>query len=278
MSEGRPSERRMYSDANCAWEALRSRCGVRPEQVVLYGQSIGTVPTVDLAARVPCAGVVLHSPLTSGIRVACSGTRRTWCCDSFARYADCCSCTIYDIYSATTTPAPTTSSYTWRLENCTRDFGEFGLKPLRPPGSLLGSNSKAQRRDMRSCLFLCYWDAAWNASPTPSISTLGSARLILRCISVFSFLFRWATKIPYSLVTLCSARRRCRRCSAASRLPHPLSAIRYSSEHSARHYCGAIKSIRLLLAVGAEHSTAEHTSVQLRLATQEYNLLYCTVQ
>lgn len=94
MSEGRPSERRMYSDANCAWEALRSRCGVRPEQVVLYGQSIGTVPTVDLAARVPCAGVVLHSPLTSGIRVACSGTRRTWCCDSFARYADCSSCKI----------------------------------------------------------------------------------------------------------------------------------------------------------------------------------------
>ena len=38
MSEGRPSERRMYSDANCAWEALRMRCGVRPEQVVLYGQ------------------------------------------------------------------------------------------------------------------------------------------------------------------------------------------------------------------------------------------------
>ena len=42
----------------------------------------GTVPTVDLASKYDCAGVVLHAPLMSGMRVAFN-TSRTWCCDAF---------------------------------------------------------------------------------------------------------------------------------------------------------------------------------------------------
>lgn len=47
--------------------------------------SLGTVPTVDLASRLKdcCAACVLHSPLTSGMRVAFPETNRTWCCDAF---------------------------------------------------------------------------------------------------------------------------------------------------------------------------------------------------
>ena len=41
------------------------RYGIRPENVIVYGQSIGTVPSVDLASRYESAAVVLHSPLTS---------------------------------------------------------------------------------------------------------------------------------------------------------------------------------------------------------------------
>lgn len=38
-------------------------------KIVLYGQSIGTVPTVDFASRHPeIAGVVLHSALASGAK------------------------------------------------------------------------------------------------------------------------------------------------------------------------------------------------------------------
>ena len=55
-------------------------------QIVLYGQSIGTVPTIDLASKVPNIGaLVLHSPLMSGMRVAFPATTRTWCFDAFPR-------------------------------------------------------------------------------------------------------------------------------------------------------------------------------------------------
>ncbi|CAF4559492.1 unnamed protein product, partial [Rotaria sp. Silwood1] len=44
-----------------------------------------TVPTIDLASRYNdcCVACILHSPLTSGMRVAFPETKRTWCCDAF---------------------------------------------------------------------------------------------------------------------------------------------------------------------------------------------------
>lgn len=59
--------------------------GISPENIILYGQSIGTVPTVDLASRYECAAVVLHSPLTSGMRVAFPDTKKTYCFDAFPK-------------------------------------------------------------------------------------------------------------------------------------------------------------------------------------------------
>lgn len=68
------------------------RYGVTPENIILYGQSIGTVPTIDLAARYECAAVILHSPLMSGLRVAFPDTRKTYCFDAFPR-------SVYDMHN-----------------------------------------------------------------------------------------------------------------------------------------------------------------------------------
>ncbi|KAF7660648.1 hypothetical protein LDENG_00278140 [Lucifuga dentata] len=83
VSTGKPSEKNLYADIDAAWHALRTRYGISPEHIILYGQSIGTVPTVDLASRYECAAVVLHSPLTSGMRVAFPDTKKTYCFDAF---------------------------------------------------------------------------------------------------------------------------------------------------------------------------------------------------
>jgi abhydrolase domain-containing protein 17 len=70
-----------------ALEFLLNDCryGISPENIILYGQSIGTVPTVDLASRFEVAAVILHSPLMSGMRVAFPNTKRTWFFDAFPR-------------------------------------------------------------------------------------------------------------------------------------------------------------------------------------------------
>ena len=85
VSEGKPSEKNLYSDIEGAWHAMRTRLGISPENIILYGQSIGTVPTVDLASKYEVGAVILHSPLMSGMRVAFPQTKRTWFFDAFPR-------------------------------------------------------------------------------------------------------------------------------------------------------------------------------------------------
>lgn len=69
-----------------AWKGLQKRyVNVRPENVILYGQSIGTVAAVDLATKERFGGVILHGTLASGLRVAFPETRRNWFFDVFRR-------------------------------------------------------------------------------------------------------------------------------------------------------------------------------------------------
>lgn len=85
MSTGKPTEKNLYADIDAAWHALRTRYGISPENIILYGQSIGTVPTVDFSSRYQVGAVILHSPLMSGMRVAFPATQRTWFFDAFPR-------------------------------------------------------------------------------------------------------------------------------------------------------------------------------------------------
>ncbi|XP_065910635.1 alpha/beta hydrolase domain-containing protein 17C-like [Dysidea avara] len=82
-STGTPSENNIYADIEAAWSALHNKYSIPPEKLILYGQSIGTVASIHLAMRLEVAGVVLHSPLMSGMRVAFPSTTRTWCFDPF---------------------------------------------------------------------------------------------------------------------------------------------------------------------------------------------------
>ncbi|EGD72796.1 hypothetical protein PTSG_04523 [Salpingoeca rosetta] len=84
LSTGSPSEANLYRDIEAVVDCITQRFGVPRSSILLYGQSIGTVPTVDYAARHPdLAGVVLHSPLASGLRVLKPTLQRTYCCDPF---------------------------------------------------------------------------------------------------------------------------------------------------------------------------------------------------
>lgn len=52
------------------YNCLNHDYGIMQEDVILYGQSVGSGPTLHLASRLPrLRGVVLHSAILSGIRV-----------------------------------------------------------------------------------------------------------------------------------------------------------------------------------------------------------------
>ncbi|KAG9133619.1 hypothetical protein Leryth_019457 [Lithospermum erythrorhizon] len=79
QSTGKPSEYNTYADIDAVYKCLKEQYGVTDEQLILYGQSVGSGPTVDLASRTPnLRGVVLHSPILSGLRVLYPVKRTYW--------------------------------------------------------------------------------------------------------------------------------------------------------------------------------------------------------
>ncbi|KVH90189.1 hypothetical protein Ccrd_007809, partial [Cynara cardunculus var. scolymus] len=71
-STGKPSELNTYADIEAVYECLETEYGISQEDLILYGQSVGSGPTLHLATRLPrLRGVVLHSAILSGLRVVC---------------------------------------------------------------------------------------------------------------------------------------------------------------------------------------------------------------
>jgi len=69
-STRRPSEPETYSDIRAALRFLVDTKAIPLHKIILYGQSIGSGPTIDLAAETSgLGGVVVHSGITSGMRV-----------------------------------------------------------------------------------------------------------------------------------------------------------------------------------------------------------------
>ena len=64
-SEGRPSERVLYTDAEVVLDALARRPEIDPARIVLVGRSLGTGVATHVAARRPVRAVVLISPYDS---------------------------------------------------------------------------------------------------------------------------------------------------------------------------------------------------------------------
>jgi fermentation-respiration switch protein FrsA (DUF1100 family) len=63
-STGSPSEVANVADAKLAYDALVQE-GVRPEDIILYGESLGSGVATQVAAEKKVAGVILDSPFTS---------------------------------------------------------------------------------------------------------------------------------------------------------------------------------------------------------------------
>ncbi|RXH90508.1 hypothetical protein DVH24_035272 [Malus domestica] len=79
QSTGKATEYNTYADIDAAYKCLKEKYGVKDEQLILYGQSVGSGPTVDLSSRLATLrGVVLHSPILSGLRVLYPVKRTYW--------------------------------------------------------------------------------------------------------------------------------------------------------------------------------------------------------
>lgn len=66
---GEPSEPSFHEASQLAYDYLRAS-GVESEDIVIYGESIGSGVAVQLAARVDAKGLILEAPMSSAVDVA----------------------------------------------------------------------------------------------------------------------------------------------------------------------------------------------------------------
>ncbi len=64
-SDGNPSEAGVYADAAAAYRYLTDSLHVPPSRIVLFGHSLGTGVTIELARHVAAAGMIVEDAYTS---------------------------------------------------------------------------------------------------------------------------------------------------------------------------------------------------------------------
>jgi fermentation-respiration switch protein FrsA (DUF1100 family) len=69
-STGEPSETRCYDDARAAWKYLTEDRNYTEDKILLFGESMGTAPSVELARTNAPGAIVLLSPFTSMAAIA----------------------------------------------------------------------------------------------------------------------------------------------------------------------------------------------------------------
>ncbi|KAL2329761.1 hypothetical protein Fmac_017342 [Flemingia macrophylla] len=102
-SSGKPSERNTYADIEAAYKCLVEMYGAKEEDIILYGQSVGSGPTTDLATSLPnLRAVILHSPILSGLRVVYP-VKKTYWFDIYKNIdkISCVSCPVLVIHGTT---------------------------------------------------------------------------------------------------------------------------------------------------------------------------------
>lgn len=68
-SQGTPSEPAIYQDIDAAYRYLTNTLKLPVDRVIVYGRSVGGGPSIDLASRVPVAGLIVESTFTTAFRV-----------------------------------------------------------------------------------------------------------------------------------------------------------------------------------------------------------------
>lgn len=106
LSTGEPSEENCYADITAAYDYLTEVRGIAPENIILYGRSLGSGPSCYLAMKTAqegpsksVGGLILHAPFLSIYRVVID-TKCTLLGDKFPNidYAPHVRCPVFLIH------------------------------------------------------------------------------------------------------------------------------------------------------------------------------------
>eukprot|EP00916_Digyalum_oweni_P019234 GHVL01032032.1.p1 GENE.GHVL01032032.1~~GHVL01032032.1.p1 ORF type:complete len:357 (+),score=46.38 GHVL01032032.1:172-1242(+) len=80
LSTGKISEKNTYRNIRDVYRYTVDELQIPPSQIIIYGQSVGSGPSIDIAAdkRYPVGGLVIHSGIASGLRTLGTIKKSKW--------------------------------------------------------------------------------------------------------------------------------------------------------------------------------------------------------
>jgi len=97
-STGTPTERSVRAAIEACYRHLAEERGIRPANIVLYGRSVGSGPSVYLASKRPVAGLVVDSGFTSAFRVLTRIRLLPWDTFNNLRRIDDTGCPVFFVH------------------------------------------------------------------------------------------------------------------------------------------------------------------------------------
>ncbi|MFA5119289.1 MAG: alpha/beta hydrolase [Candidatus Omnitrophota bacterium] len=70
LSEGKPSEKGLYLDAQAAYEYLMISRQVKESRIIVYGESLGSVAALELALKRRPAGIIVEGAFSNAVDMA----------------------------------------------------------------------------------------------------------------------------------------------------------------------------------------------------------------
>jgi len=69
-STGSPDEHGLYADAQASYDYLTKTLHISPDHIIIFGHSLGSGVAIELASKVPAAGLVIEGAYTSVVQRA----------------------------------------------------------------------------------------------------------------------------------------------------------------------------------------------------------------
>ncbi len=116
---GFPTEESVYQTADAVYHYALNELKIKPSKIILYGISLGSGPSVELATHYPIAGLILEGAFASTFRVLTRWKLLTWDCFDNLKKMNEITCPLLIIHGQNDDIVPAYHSR-WLLEASTQ--------------------------------------------------------------------------------------------------------------------------------------------------------------
>ncbi|KAL1239199.1 Alpha/beta hydrolase domain-containing protein 17C [Trichinella pseudospiralis] len=90
LSTGKLSEKHLYRSIQCVYNFMSNKLGIDDQKIIIWGKSLGTVPSIQFSPSVNCNCLILQSSILSAYRCVIRNLTKDLCGDQLNNFSKIC--------------------------------------------------------------------------------------------------------------------------------------------------------------------------------------------